>query len=50
MISESKDHIIKYKIKNPRSNYDMLLYGCTLGDSDNPDGYLLLNSALVPVG
>ena len=50
MISESDDHIIKYKIKNPRSNYDMLLYGCTLGDSDNPDGYLLLNSALVPVG
>lgn len=50
MISESNDHIIKYKIKNPRSNYDMLLYGCTLGDSDNPDGYLLLNSALVPVG
>ena len=50
MISDSEDHIIKYKIKNPRSNYDMLLYGCALGDSENPEGYLLLNSALVPVG
>ena len=28
----------------------MLLYGCVLGDSDRPEGYLLLNSALVPVG
>lgn len=50
MISESPEHIIKYKIKNPRSGYDMLLYGMSLGDGDNPDGYLLLNSALVPVG
>lgn len=50
MISENPEHIIKYKIKNPRSGYDMLLYGCVLGNSDNPDGYLLLNSALVPVG
>ena len=37
-------------MKNPRSGYNMLLYGCTLGDPDKPDGYLLINSALVPVG
>jgi len=41
---------IYYKIKNPRTNYDMLLYGSVLGDKDKPDGYVLLNSALVPVG
>lgn len=49
-ILEEKDREIRYKIKNPRSNYDMLLYGCTLGDPDNPDGFLLVNSVLVPVG
>lgn len=38
---------IYYKIKNPRSNYDMLLYGCEIGTGGY---YLLLNTALVPVG
>lgn len=49
-ILESDSGEIYYKIKNPRSNYDMLLYGCRLSDSVNGDGYLLINSALVPVG
>lgn len=49
-ITKSEDHIIRDMIKNPRSGYDMLLYGCTLGDPNKPDGYLLINSALVPVG
>lgn len=49
-ISDSNDGQIYYKIKNPRSGYDMLLYGCEMGDQQNPDGYLLINSALVPVG
>ncbi|MCC8136219.1 MAG: HAMP domain-containing histidine kinase, partial [Ruminococcus sp.] len=49
-ISESSDGEIYYKIKNPRTNYDMLLYGSVMGSSDNPEGYVLLNSTLVPVG
>lgn len=49
-ISESNNGWIYYRIKNHRSNYDMLLYGCALGNTNNPDGYLLINSALVPVG
>lgn len=49
-IQKSDDGQIYYKIKNPRSNYDMLLYGCIIGDADKPDGFLLINSALVPVG
>jgi len=49
-ILESNDKVIRYTMKNPRSGYDMLLYGRTLGDPDNPSGYLLINSVLVPVG
>lgn len=49
-IDESKEGWIYYKIKNPRSGYDMLLYGCEIEDSDGSSGYLLINSALVPVG
>ena len=49
-ILQSEDKMIRYKIKNTRSNYDMLLFGCTLGDPENPSGFILINSALVPVG
>lgn len=49
-LQKSSDGMIYYKVKNPRSNYDMLIYGCTIGKASNPDGYLLINSALVPVG
>lgn len=49
-ILSSDNGEIYYKIKNPHSGYDMLLYGSVIGDFDNPDGYLLMNSELVPVG
>ncbi len=49
-ILESSDRKIRYKIRNSRSDCDMLIFGCALGDPENPKGYLLLNSALVPVG
>ncbi|MBE6857500.1 MAG: HAMP domain-containing histidine kinase [Ruminococcus sp.] len=49
-IKSSSEGVIYYKVKNPRSNYDMLVYGCEIGGDDYPDGYLLVNSALVPVG
>lgn len=38
------------KLQNAHKNYSMLLFGCALGDSENPDGYLFINTALVPVG
>lgn len=49
-IANSTNGWVYYKIRNPRSNYDMLLYGCVLGNVNNPKGFLLINSALVPVG
>lgn len=49
-ILTSGNNIIKDRIKNPRSGYDMLIYGTILGSPEKPDGYLLINSALVPVG
>ena len=49
-IDESEDNIIKLRVKNPRSGYDMLLYGCMLGKGDECDGYLLINALLAPVG
>ncbi|NLT08185.1 MAG: HAMP domain-containing histidine kinase [Ruminococcus sp.] len=49
-IVKSDEKEIRYRIVNPRTHNDMLLYGCVLGDKDKPDGFLLLNSALVPVG
>lgn len=49
-ILESKERKIRYKIRNIRSDCDMLVFGCALGNPDNPEGFLLLNSAMVPVG
>ncbi len=49
-IDDSEDGVIKWKKKHPRSGSEMLIYGCTLGNSSDPDGYLLVNAALVPVG
>lgn len=45
--------VIKRKERNPRSSYSMLIYGCELsgnGELSRPDGYLLLNTVLEPVG
>jgi signal transduction histidine kinase len=50
MITENNGEAIWKKVKNPRTNYDMMIYGCVLGDKDKPDGFLLMNAALVPVG
>lgn len=38
------------KVTNPRNNCSTVLYGCALGSEENPSGYLLINTALVPVG
>lgn len=50
MIDNEESGSIRLKMKNLRSGYDMLIYGCALGDEDSPGGYLLINAALVPVG
>lgn len=49
-IMRSSSDEIYYKIKNPRTNYDMLLYGCKIENDSGPDYFLLINTALVPVG
>ncbi|WP_303804744.1 HAMP domain-containing sensor histidine kinase [Ruminococcus flavefaciens] len=49
-IDDSENGVIIKKVKHPRSGSYMLVYGCALGDPKAPDGYLLLNAALVPVG
>ncbi|MDE6834758.1 MAG: HAMP domain-containing histidine kinase [Ruminococcus sp.] len=38
-----------YKVSNPKSSGDMLVYICVLGSVSSPEGYLLINSDLVPV-
>ena len=49
-INETNDGVVSGTIINPKTNADMLVFGCVLGDTSSPDGYLLINSALVPVG
>ncbi len=38
------------KLQNAHKNYQMVLFGCALGSGEIPDGYLFINTALVPVG
>ena len=37
------------KDKNPLTNVDVLVYSCVIGEPDEPQGYLILNTALAPV-
>ncbi|MCM1507088.1 MAG: HAMP domain-containing histidine kinase [Ruminococcus flavefaciens] len=39
-----------YKVSNPKSSNDMLVYMCVFGSVQSPEGYLLINSELAPVG
>ncbi len=48
-IRESKEQKVLYKVNNPKSRSDMLVYICVLGKVSRPEGYLILNSELVPV-
>lgn len=50
LITQSDKGEIYMKLVNPRNGYDMLLYGSYIGSPDDPQGFVLLNSALVPVG
>ena len=49
-ISDNGNKPIWLKVNNPRNNCSTVLYGCVLGSEDNPEGYLLINTTLVPVG
>lgn len=49
-IMENDNKPLWQKIPNPHNNYSMVLFGCALGDTENPKGYLFINTALVPVG
>jgi len=48
-IRKSENTEALYKKRNPRIESDMLVYICELGTKGQPEGYLLVNSALVPV-
>ncbi len=49
-IKDNDNNPIWLKHSNPQNNYSMLLYGCVLGSKTDPQGYLLVNTSLVPVG
>mgnify|MGYP003304326708 CR=1 FL=1 len=49
-IEKNGNYPIWRKLQNAHKNYFMVLHGCALGNTDNPDGYLFINTALVPVG
>lgn len=49
-ITDNYNKPIWLKVPNPHNNYSMVLFGCALGDTENPSGYLFINTALVPVG
>lgn len=49
-IADNGNKPIWLKVNNPRNNCSTVLYGCVLGSQDNPNGYLLINTTLVPVG
>ncbi len=49
-IENNSNQPIWRKLQNAHKNYSMVLFGCALGDTENPDGYLFINTALVPVG
>ena len=49
-IDAAENNVIKQKKNNPRSGYEMLIYGCTLESGSTVEGYLLINAVLVPVG
>jgi len=50
-IEKNNGSPIRQKVQNLRGN-NMVLYGCSLtgGNLNRPDGYLIINAALVPVG
>lgn len=49
-IENNGNNPIWRKLQNAHKNYSMVLFGCALGNSESPDGYLFINTALVPVG
>ncbi len=49
-IIDNDNEPIWLKVPDPHNNYSMVLFGCALGDKENPKGYLFINTALVPVG
>ena len=49
LLKSQPDGVLYGKERNPVTQVDILVYACTLGSPENPIGYLLLNTPLVPV-
>lgn len=49
-LKEQEDGVLYGKVTNHMTNTDILVYVCAIGPPEKPEGYLLLNTPLVPVG
>ena len=49
MVKAEDDGILLGKETNPHTKVDILVYACVIGSPSHPQGYLLLNTPLVPV-
>ncbi len=50
LVKESETGVIYGKVTNNFTQTDILVYACVIGSADEPEGYLLLNTPLEPVG
>ncbi|MBR3268764.1 MAG: sensor histidine kinase [Oscillospiraceae bacterium] len=48
-LKQQKGGVLIGKERNVATQVDILIYACTIGPKDRPEGYLLLNTPLVPV-
>lgn len=49
MVKTSADGVVCFKYRNQKTNADILIYASVIGAPEAPQGYLLLNTPLVPV-
>lgn len=49
LVKEKDSGVICGKRTNQKTNSDILIYACVIGTWENPQGYLILNTPLVPV-
>ena len=49
LISESSENFIYYKVQDEAYNNNTLLFATTIGNPDNPEGFLFLNTSLQPL-
>ncbi|MCR5307005.1 MAG: HAMP domain-containing histidine kinase [Oscillospiraceae bacterium] len=48
LLREEGNGVLCRKYPNPQTATDLLIYACTIGDTEKPEAYLLMNTPLVP--